>query len=231
MRLRLARALGAAPPNAPLAARRPCHAVSPRAAPPRAAPPGAGPAAAPSGADPAAPPVDYADSSSDIAFINACRVTYGRLAGWQSPRAWDSGLETYAGMVEVSRALMAARPTAAAQRAAVVAGFPRVPPFFRRLFPYSKWGAELNAAITPAFFSWLVGPMAQVEVEVTDPRTGAVTTQRSGVKIERCRYLAESGCVGMCVNLCKVPVQVRAPSKAPFVHILEGRGYRSRNRG
>jgi hypothetical protein len=225
--MRLRPALGAAPPVAPLAARRSRRAAPPHAAPPgadpaaagrgvgpAAAPPGAGPATAAPAADPAAvpPPAIYADSATDIAFINACRVTYGRLAGWQSPRAWDTGAETYAGMVEVSRALMAARPTAAAQRAAVVAGFPRVPSWFRRLFPYSKWGAELNAAITPAFFSWLVGPMAQVEVELTDPRTGDVTTQRSGVKIERCRYLAESGCVGMCMNLCKVPVQVRAPS-------------------
>ena len=27
------------------------------------------------------------------------------------------------------------------------------------------------------------------------------------MRIERCRYLAESGCVGMCVNLCRAPVQ------------------------
>ena len=27
---------------------------------------------------------------------------------------------------------------------------------------------------------------------------------RSGVKIEKCRYLETSGCVGMCTNLCKV---------------------------
>lgn len=37
-------------------------------------------------------------------------------------------------------------------------GFPKVPNWFRKLFPYSDWGAELNARITPLFFSWLVGP-------------------------------------------------------------------------
>eukprot|EP01023_Acetabularia_acetabulum_P018458 TRINITY_DN19323_c0_g2_i1.p2 TRINITY_DN19323_c0_g2~~TRINITY_DN19323_c0_g2_i1.p2 ORF type:complete len:106 (-),score=4.23 TRINITY_DN19323_c0_g2_i1:128-445(-) len=31
--------------------------------------------------------------------------------------------------------------------------------------------------------------------------------QNSGVQIERCRYLSESQCVGMCVNLCKSPTQ------------------------
>ena len=35
-------------------------------------------------------------------------------------------------------------------------------------------------------------------------------TQSSSVHIKRCRYLAESGCAGMCINLCKSPTQVRA---------------------
>lgn len=58
-------------------------------------------------------------------------------------------------MVEVSRALMRGR-SAEQQRDAVIRGFPQVPGWFRRAFPYSKWGAELNARITPAFFAWLV---------------------------------------------------------------------------
>lgn len=148
------------------------------------------------------PPPPHKDSLTDKAFIALCRLSYGRLAGWQSPRSWSDGEESYKGMVEVSRALMRARPGAAAQREAVIAGFPAVPPWFRRLFPYSRWGAELNARITPAFFTWLVGP-ATVEAGEVD---GGVT-QASTVVIERCRYLAESGCVGMCANLCKAPVQ------------------------
>jgi hypothetical protein len=31
--------------------------------------------------------------------------------------------------------------------------------------------------------------------------------QRSGVYIEKCRYLEQSGCVGMCINMCKLPTQ------------------------
>ena len=120
------------------------------------------------------------DSPTDIAFIGICRVAYGRIAGWQSPRSWTDGGETFWGMVEVSRALMKGR-SAAAQREAVMAGFPAVPTWFRRAFPYSRWGAEVNARITPAFFTWLVGPMWTVEVEVAGQR------QLSGVRIERCR--------------------------------------------
>lgn len=72
--------------------------------------------------------------------------------------------------------------SAAEQRAAVIQGFPQVPAWFRKLFPYSKWGAELNALITPAFFTWLVGTMQTAEATVD---TG--TVQRSAVHIERCR--------------------------------------------
>ena len=73
--------------------------------------------------------------------------------------------------------------SAAEQQAAVIKSFPRVPAWFRRLFPYSKWGAELNARITPAFFTWLVGPM-QTQEAVVD----AGVVQQSAVHIERCRW-------------------------------------------
>ena len=171
-----------------------------------------------------------------------CRKAYGRIAGFQSSRNWRDGDETYAGMVEVSRALMkvshpvkgpkcptrcpslcrAMRATASSllsvrtdalvwllpsdsgndlsivtndqrlirmqgrsamkQRQAVIQGFPRVPQWFRKLFPYSRWGAELNARITPAFFTWLVGPMQSKEALADN---GVV--QQSGVRIECCR--------------------------------------------
>mmetsp|Transcript_4642 Transcript_4642/g.13339 ORF Transcript_4642/g.13339 Transcript_4642/m.13339 type:complete len:319 (+) Transcript_4642:171-1127(+) len=146
--------------------------------------------------------IPHRDSKTDVAFINVCRRAYGRLAGWQSDKGWEDGPTTYRGMIEVSRALMKGK-TAEQQCEAVIAGFPQIPEWFRRLFPYSSWGAELNAAITPAFFSWLVGPMERVEVEIDGRK------QRSGVHIQRCRYLAESGCAGMCVNLCKTPTQAR----------------------
>ncbi|KAK9840182.1 hypothetical protein WJX74_004918 [Apatococcus lobatus] len=103
-------------------------------------------------------------------------------------------------MVEVSKAMMKSR-NATQQRDAVISGFPAIPAWFRRLFPYSKWGAEANAWITPTFFAWLVGPMEIEETEIAGVR------QRSQVHIKRCRYLAESGCAGMCVNLCKSPTQ------------------------
>ncbi|KAL0041404.1 hypothetical protein WJX79_002283 [Trebouxia sp. C0005] len=144
--------------------------------------------------------VEYKDTWSDVQFINLCRRAYGNLAGWQSSKDWNKGETTYEGMLEVSRALMKGK-SASQQRDAVIKGFPKVPNWFRKVFPYSKWGAELNAQITPAFFSWLVGPMYTETADVNGVQ------QRSSVHIKRCRYLAGSGCVGMCVNLCKTPTQ------------------------
>ncbi|KAK9805984.1 hypothetical protein WJX73_000029 [Symbiochloris irregularis] len=81
--------------------------------------------------------VEYKDGWTDIAFIALCRKAYGSLAGWQSERSWRDGPETFAGMVEVSRVLMKGK-TAAQQKDAVIAGFPQVPGWFRKLFPYSN---------------------------------------------------------------------------------------------
>lgn len=61
------------------------------------------------------------------------------------------------------------------------------------------------------FFGWLVGPssLEQVEVDVVDPSTGAVSkrSQKSMVYIHKCRYLEASNCTGMCVNMCKKPTE------------------------
>ncbi|KAK2664397.1 hypothetical protein Ddye_002971 [Dipteronia dyeriana] len=78
---------------------------------------------------------------------------------------------------------------------------PGAPAQFRKLFPPTKWAAEFNAALTVPFFHWLVGPSEVVEVEINGEK------QRSGVHIKKCRYLENSGCVGMCVNMCKIPTQ------------------------
>ncbi|XP_026441249.1 beta-carotene isomerase D27, chloroplastic [Papaver somniferum] len=78
---------------------------------------------------------------------------------------------------------------------------PGAPEQFRKLFPPTKWAAEFNAALTVPFFHWLVGPSEVIEVEINGEK------QRSGVLIKKCRYLENSGCVGQCVNMCKIPTQ------------------------
>jgi len=74
---------------------------------------------------------------------------------------------------------------------------------FRKLFPTNKFSLELNAVICKIVFAWMVGPM---EVEsTTENDLGEMIASK--VHIKKCRWLQESGCTGMCVNMCKTATQ------------------------
>ncbi len=62
-------------------------------------------------------------------------------------------------------------------------------------------GGDEGSLITTLGFGWLVGPSEVKEVDVVF--NGHTEKWRSGVQIKKCRYLEASGCVGMCVNMCK----------------------------
>lgn len=113
---------------------------------------------------------------------------------------WD-----YESFVDVSRRVMVGRTRAQQQEAVREVLLSMLPPGapeqFRKLFPPTRWACEFNAALTVPFFHWLVGPSEVIEVEVDGVK------QKSGVLIKKCRYLENSGCVGMCVNMCKIPTQ------------------------
>ncbi|KAK6122545.1 hypothetical protein DH2020_043723 [Rehmannia glutinosa] len=111
----------------------------------------------------------------------------------------------YEAFVEVSKRVMQGRSRLQQQQVVREVLLSMLPPGapaqFRKLFPPTKWAAEFNAALTVPFFHWLVGPSEVIEVEVNGVK------QKSGVLIKKCRYLENSGCVGMCVNMCKIPTQ------------------------
>ncbi|XP_058104969.1 beta-carotene isomerase D27, chloroplastic isoform X1 [Magnolia sinica] len=115
------------------------------------------------------------------------------------------GLYDYESFVDVSKRVMQGRSRKEQQRVVREVLLSMLPPGapaqFRKLFPPTRWAAEFNAALTVPFFDWLVGPSEVIEVEVNGVK------QRSGVHIKKCRYLENSGCVGMCVNMCKLPTQ------------------------
>lgn len=115
---------------------------------------------------------------------------------------WDWDYESF---VDVSKRVMIGRSRSQQQQVVREVLLSMLPPGapeqFRKLFPPTKWAEEFNAALTVPFFQWLVGPSEVVEVEINGEK------QRSGVLIKKCRYLENSGCVGMCVNMCKIPTQ------------------------
>jgi hypothetical protein len=91
-----------------------------------------------------------------------------------------------------------------AQRAVVTATLLELIPeviriLFKKLIKPSNWVDEMNSFITVQFFGWLVGPSERVPRE----SDGVL----AAVKLKKCRYLEQSGCVGSCTNFCKVPTE------------------------
>jgi hypothetical protein len=60
---------------------------------------------------------------------------------------------------------------------------------------YAPW---LTTIITPTFFGFLVGP------SYPNRRKDG---QRGGLVVEKCKFLQESGCKGICLHDCKLPTQ------------------------
>ncbi len=127
-------------------------------------------------------------------------------------RALGSGtqVEGYSGFVDLSKKIMQGRD-AAQQQAVVAKVLQSLMPapvlwIIRTVFSPTKLVCVLNAWFAAQMFEWLVGPCTVVETEVKG-FDGVVRSQPSAVQIEKCRYLEESQCVGMCVNMCKLPTQ------------------------
>ncbi|KAG4981916.1 hypothetical protein JHK87_026665 [Glycine soja] len=77
----------------------------------------------------------------------------------------------------------------------------------RKLLPPSKFARKLFAIFTTLFFAWLVGPSEVRESEVEGRRERNVVHIKKCRRVNICRFLEETNCVGMCINLCKLPSQ------------------------
>ena len=114
--------------------------------------------------------------------------------------------EGYRGMVKLARELNARPHTRENTQAILRSLFPSwLPAQFATLFarPFPAFSAKLNAYATLLSCQWLMGPSKLVDVDRPDGTVGI----REGIKVQRCRYLEESGCVGVCLNSCKLPTQ------------------------
>ncbi|XP_017982150.1 PREDICTED: beta-carotene isomerase D27, chloroplastic isoform X2 [Theobroma cacao] len=65
-----------------------------------------------------------------------------------------------------------------------------------------KVAAVMVARVTVLTCQWLMGTSNVNSVDLPDG-----TSCNSGVFVERCKYLEESKCVGICINTCKLPTQ------------------------
>jgi hypothetical protein len=147
----------------------------------------------------------YHDNLFDRLFI---RLFSGKMAKALGQRAVLS--PGYDGFVALSQQIMAGRNAADQQQvvARVLGSLVPAPVLWaiRTLVTPNRWVCESNAWFATQLFEWLVGPCQVKAAEVVTP-DGRKQIQNSAVQIEKCRYLEQSGCVGMCVNMCKLPTQ------------------------
>lgn len=146
----------------------------------------------------------YHDNVIDRAFI---WLFSRKMANAVGRRTKQQG---YDGFVDLSKQIMTGRNAQQQQETVAVVLQSLVPApvlyLIRTLFSPTQLVCELNAWFATVLFEWLVGPCEVREAEVMTA-SGEVKIQKSNVHIKKCRYLENSRCVGMCVNMCKLPTQ------------------------
>jgi hypothetical protein len=146
----------------------------------------------------------YSDNALDRFFIGFFAAKMARAVDK------STDLAGYEGLVDLSKQVVNSYDALGQQR--VIGDMLRslIPApilwSIRTLVRPAKLILEWNAWFASHLFEWLVGPCELQEVEVPDAN-GNLRIQRSGIHIKKCRYLEQSGCVGMCINMCKLPTQ------------------------
>lgn len=147
---------------------------------------------------------EYNDNLIDRLFIWLFSLKIAQALGGSST------VSGYGGFVDLSKQVMQGRNATEQQLIIdrVLQSLVPAPVLWgiRTFFAPTRLVCVLNAWFAAKMFGWLVGSceVAEAEVDLVD---GSTRSQPSGVYIKKCRYLAESSCVGMCVNMCKAPTQ------------------------
>ncbi|MGF1461321.1 MAG: DUF4033 domain-containing protein [Leptolyngbyaceae cyanobacterium] len=147
---------------------------------------------------------EYHDTLIDRIFIRLFSRKMANAVGQKT------ALSGYDGFVDLSQKIMRGRDAQEQQALVAVVLKSLVPApvlwLIRNLFSPTQLVCELNAWFATVLFEWLVGPCDVKTVTVLDAE-GQSREQASGVHIQKCRYLEQSHCVGMCINMCKLPTQ------------------------
>ncbi|XP_035844507.1 beta-carotene isomerase D27, chloroplastic isoform X3 [Helianthus annuus] len=141
--------------------------------------------------------VQYTPGVLDHVFLNLFRNKMAQEVGW------DSEKPGYDGLIDVANRLMVARTNSETKDAAIAVS----PVVVRALQNHicsccSRKTCCCHARVTALSCQWLMGTCIVNNVDLPDG-----SSLPSGVFVERCKYLEESKCVGICVNTCKLPTQ------------------------
>ncbi|XP_049343647.1 beta-carotene isomerase D27, chloroplastic isoform X4 [Solanum verrucosum] len=116
---------------------------------------------------------------------------------------WDSEKPGYQGLIEVAHRLTVGQDNSKTRDAAVRILKSLFPPLLLEL--YRMLVAPIHSArVTALSCQWLMGPCAVNSVDLPNG-----SSLMSGVFVEKCKYLEESKCVGVCINTCKLPTQFK----------------------
>lgn len=168
--------------------------------------------ATPPASDPLGGPLTlYSDNPFDLFMITVFRLVMSAQASWRSSLPFW-GPQAYDGMLEVAHALQWKKTLQETEDSSIGVIDGLIPEDgkkrFRELLKPDKFGTEINAWITAVFFPFMVGKCVVEERTTSEvPRIPEGESWKCAVKIEKCRWLERSGCVGMCVGLCKRPMQ------------------------
>ncbi|KAE9611863.1 hypothetical protein Lal_00049021 [Lupinus albus] len=147
---------------------------------------------------------EYKPGVFDDLFLNLFRSKLVQELGW------DSNKPGYDGLIELANRLMMKGTTNSDTIEAAVRVLTALfPPYLLDLYKKliaplggGKIAAIMVARVTALTCQWLMGPCKVNSVEMEDG-----ISCNSGVHVERCKYLEESKCVGICLNTCKFPTQ------------------------
>ncbi|GLT42649.1 hypothetical protein SLA2020_166390 [Shorea laevis] len=146
----------------------------------------------------------YKPGILDNFFLNSFRNKLAHEVGW------DSEKPGYDGMIELAKGLLMKstnKSDASAAAVRILKSF--FPPLLLELYKAviapihgGKVAAIMVARVTVLTCQWLMGNCSVNSVDLPDG-----SSCESGVFVERCKYLEESKCVGVCINTCKLPTQ------------------------
>ncbi|KAL8527198.1 hypothetical protein ACS0TY_005176 [Phlomoides rotata] len=146
---------------------------------------------------------EYSPGFIDDLFLNVFRSKMAQEIGW------DSEKPGYDGLIDVAHRIMVGRSNSDATEAAIRILRSLFPPWLLELYKKlisplagGEVAALMVARVTTVSCQWLMGTCSVNYVELPNGSSWS-----SGVFVEKCKYLEESKCVGVCINTCKLPTQ------------------------
>nr|UXN85563.1 D27 isomerase [Crocus sativus] len=151
-----------------------------------------------------APKSEYIPGPFDDFLLNFFRKKMVEEVGWDSEKPGYDGL-----MEVVNRLMMKGKSNSETEEAAVRVLKSLFPQYLLVLFKLliapirqGRVASMMVARVTALSCQWLMGSCSVNSINLPDG-----SSCNSGVFVEKCKYLEESKCVGICINTCKLPTQ------------------------